>query len=178
MSQKFEAFWESWPGGPRKVNKKGCLQKWTQKKLDQHADAIIWHVEWSLKNNPQWKGGFIPMPSTYLTQERWNDGTFQAEQKKKFGPAPTQQTDKPDLPELSRYRIWWHKAMLAYAYGGRGGRALLHPMGPELLQHCLAKRDELCGMAERDGDWADEDFVSVGLKAIEELFGIRKREAA
>lgn len=74
--ERFDEFWTEWPSGPRKVNKKGCCEKWKAKKLDEKAEVILGHIRWSKKNNDQWKGGFVPMPMTYLNQERWEDGRF------------------------------------------------------------------------------------------------------
>ena len=69
----FDKFWDAYPTSPRKVNKTGCLKKWHAKDLDLIADKIINHVN-MIKSSEQWtknKGEWIPMPMTYLNQERW-----------------------------------------------------------------------------------------------------------
>ena len=70
---KFFEFWEAYPRSNRKVNKTGCMKLWQSQKLEQIGDKIINHVkimadtDWK-KDNGQW----IPMPATYLRQERFN----------------------------------------------------------------------------------------------------------
>lgn len=70
----FDKFWEAFPPSPRKVNKQGCLAKWTSKDLESIGEKIVNHVMMS-KTSEQWtknKGEFIPMPLTYINQERWD----------------------------------------------------------------------------------------------------------
>ena len=70
----FNTFWESYPSSVRKVNKSGCLKKWESKDLDLIYNKIVNHVN-LMKKSEQWtknKGEFIPMPMTYLNQERWD----------------------------------------------------------------------------------------------------------
>ena len=70
----FNTFWEAYPSSVRKVNKIGCLKKWEAKDLDSIHDKIINHVN-MMKKSEQWtksKGDFIPLPMTYLNQERWD----------------------------------------------------------------------------------------------------------
>jgi hypothetical protein len=69
---RFEEFWKEYPAN-RKVGKKPCMDKWTNKKLDNIADKIIAHVK-AMKQSKQWKDGFNPAPLTYINQERWEDG--------------------------------------------------------------------------------------------------------
>lgn len=66
----FEEFWNSYP---RKEGKAACLKKWEQKHLDEHALLIVNHVKQRAKDDKKWKDGFVPMPLTFLNQERWTD---------------------------------------------------------------------------------------------------------
>ncbi len=69
----FASFWEEWPSGPRKVNKKACLTRWNAAKLEPLAEQIINHVQVS-KIGRDWSkdgGAFIPAPLVYLNQERY-----------------------------------------------------------------------------------------------------------
>ena len=68
----FPEFWEAWPAGPRKVGKQQALDKWTTKECALRAEHIRLHVEW-MKKQDDWLRGFIPMPCTYLNQQRWLD---------------------------------------------------------------------------------------------------------
>jgi len=66
----FESFWLVYP---RKEGKAACLKKWEQKRLDDLAEIIVAHVTKRAKEDKKWKDGFIPMPLTFLNQERWTD---------------------------------------------------------------------------------------------------------
>lgn len=71
--QKFDAFWSSYP---RKVGKRPALQKWGKLDLSNgNFEKIIGALE-RQKKSPQWlkdNGQYIPHPTTWLNQERWND---------------------------------------------------------------------------------------------------------
>lgn len=73
-SDLFEKWWGILPD-KRKVNKKGCGEKWKSKKYDSIAKKII---DWTstMRNSKAWKDGFNPAPETILNQERWNDTSF------------------------------------------------------------------------------------------------------
>jgi len=67
----FEKWWQSLPE-KRKVNKKGCLDKWKSKKLDDISKKIIlWTA--TMKKTREWIDGFNPSPEVIINQERWND---------------------------------------------------------------------------------------------------------
>lgn len=79
---QFERFWELYP---RKV-KKSLAQKWFEKKKPDSElfDAIISSLE-KFKESPQWtkdNGKFIPHPSTWLNQERWEDEIEEVKEQK------------------------------------------------------------------------------------------------
>ncbi len=67
---RFADFWNAWPSSDRKVAKRQCEQKWKARKLDRIADRIISHIQ-AMKQTDQWVKGIIPMPMTYLNQDRW-----------------------------------------------------------------------------------------------------------
>ena len=90
LAHGFPEFWRAWPGGPRKVAKKQCLDKWARYECALSATLIVQHVEW-MKTQPDWlkdNGAFIPQPLTYLNQQRW-DGwePVQAPEKPAIDPA-------------------------------------------------------------------------------------------
>ncbi len=66
----FNNFWDLYPS---KKAKKKCLEIWKRRKLDAIADEIINKLKNQIENEEQWKNGFIPNPTTYLNQDRWND---------------------------------------------------------------------------------------------------------
>ena len=67
---RFEDFWK---GYPRKRKKKTAKEIWARKKLDSRADILIKDVERRLRADKQWADGYVPDPTTYLNQERWED---------------------------------------------------------------------------------------------------------
>ena len=70
-AENFEKWWQSLPE-KRKVNKKGCLEKWKSKKLDDISKKIIsWTA--TMKKTREWLEGFNPSPEVIINQERWND---------------------------------------------------------------------------------------------------------
>jgi len=71
----FEKFWA---GYPKRVKRKPSQEIWNRKKLDSLADRIIQDVAKRLSSDRRWLEGFIPDPTTYLNQERWNDEFDQA----------------------------------------------------------------------------------------------------
>ena len=71
--QKFARFWSEYP---RKVGKGKCEILWRRIKVsDVLLETILTALE-AQKHSVQWKrknGEFIPYPSTWLAQKRWED---------------------------------------------------------------------------------------------------------
>ena len=69
-SDEFEKFWTAYP---KKTGKGGAWKSWKVQKPD--INAIIGTLSWQTKST-QWikeNGQFVPMPTTYLNQRRWED---------------------------------------------------------------------------------------------------------
>lgn len=72
----FDLFWQAYP---RKVGKKKARIAWTKARPDTETvqkmlDALAWQV-----NQPQWTkdgGAYVPHPTTWLNEERWDDEPF------------------------------------------------------------------------------------------------------
>jgi predicted transcriptional regulator len=67
----FDQFWSYYP---RKQKKKDAENIWRRKNLEKKAILILDDIKQRIKND--WKGKekeFIPLPTTYLNGERWND---------------------------------------------------------------------------------------------------------
>jgi hypothetical protein len=70
----FELFWQSYP---RKVGKKAALNAWNKATDKPHVDDVIKAVT-AQKAGKEWMkegGQYIPHPTTWLNQGRWNDAT-------------------------------------------------------------------------------------------------------
>ena len=63
-------FWELYP---KKVKRKSALDLWTRKRLDSLAERIYSDIPQRIASDRRWKAGYVPDPTTYLQQERWND---------------------------------------------------------------------------------------------------------
>lgn len=69
----FGKFWQTYP---KKIAKKKALKEWTKLAPSPELTEKILKAVESAKQTSQWKkdgGDFIPHPTTYLIQERWND---------------------------------------------------------------------------------------------------------
>jgi biotin operon repressor len=69
---RFEEFWNAYPKGRRRA-KKRAREIWTRKRLDERADEIIDDVRKRAESDAQWVRGYVPMPTTYLNGDRWED---------------------------------------------------------------------------------------------------------
>lgn len=69
--ESFEIFWGAYP---RKVGKGACRKIWDRKKFDEETlNKMLETIKWQ-KNLIQWQNpSYIPHPSTWLNQERWED---------------------------------------------------------------------------------------------------------
>jgi hypothetical protein len=69
----FDAFWQAYP---RKVGKDAALKAWRKRRPDRALlDAMLRALDWQ-RNSPQWRkddGQYVPYPSTWLNQGRWQD---------------------------------------------------------------------------------------------------------
>lgn len=72
---RFSIFWNEYPRARRQA-KKVARAKWDKLKVDDVKFRIIMEALRKQKSTEQWtkdKGQFVPMPSTWLNQERWED---------------------------------------------------------------------------------------------------------
>ena len=72
-TEKFEIFWLHYP---RKAGKKMALKAWLKIKMDDELFTKIMEALGRHKKTAQWTdagGRFIPHPTTWLNQERWDD---------------------------------------------------------------------------------------------------------
>ena len=68
----FEIFWAEYPN---KTGKGGAFKIWKRDKLKSELQLILNALKWQTVSD-KWKeenGRFIPHPSTYLNQRRWED---------------------------------------------------------------------------------------------------------
>lgn len=78
MLSEFDSFWRAYP---KKVGKGDALKAWGKAKPD--LPTVLKALEWQ-RQAPQWLrdgGQYIPNPSTYLNQKRWEDEPVAARDK-------------------------------------------------------------------------------------------------
>ena len=93
-------FIEFWKYYPNKVKKATAIAAWKSGKLEGIADKIVADVK--LRCDTEWKGQdmhYIPHPTTYLHQRRWEDETAPTERKDS---APRASQSNPALDYAQR----------------------------------------------------------------------------
>jgi hypothetical protein len=71
---EFLAFWSAYP---RRVGKADAAKAWHRERPD--LDEVLTALSWQ-RSQPQWcrdGGQFVPHPSTYLNQRRWEDEPYE-----------------------------------------------------------------------------------------------------
>jgi hypothetical protein len=65
----FERFWECYP---RRVGRKAAWASWRKARDKPSIEQILQAVQ-AAKCTKKWREGFIPNPTTWLNQGRWDD---------------------------------------------------------------------------------------------------------
>lgn len=86
----FETFYQDYP---RKCNRAAAVRAWDKLKPDSRLFGIILDALEQQKRSEQWQRGYIPHPSTWLNQARWEDEI------KPTGREDPQALSRGDLPE-------------------------------------------------------------------------------
>jgi len=67
MPRYFRLFWRAYP---RKIGRGAALKSWESQGLEDHGEMIVKKVkDYPFSTDPK----FIPHPSTFLNQWRWED---------------------------------------------------------------------------------------------------------
>jgi len=77
--ERFDAFWSVYP---RRVGRKKALERWRKIKPSEMLFKKILAAVEAAKLTEQWQknnGQYIPHPTSWLTQERWDDENFAPE---------------------------------------------------------------------------------------------------
>lgn len=70
QATRFDEFWSLYPVHREK---KKSLEIWKRRNLDTMADTICHDIRERQRHDKQWKDGYIPHPTTYLRNDRWED---------------------------------------------------------------------------------------------------------
>lgn len=79
VEERFDEFWKAYP---RKTGKGSARKAWKKISPSQELFEKIMTALETVKKSKQWKkdgGDFIPYPTTWLNQERWDDGDKESE---------------------------------------------------------------------------------------------------
>ena len=68
-----KAFDQFFSAYPKRVKRKPAHEIWKRKCLDSRLPELLADIQKRLDSDSRWKGGYVPDPTTYLNQERWND---------------------------------------------------------------------------------------------------------
>lgn len=71
--ERYPGFLLFWKHYPSKRAKPIAFRSWVREGCEPYADKIIADVEERRMKDDHWLRGYIPMPSTYINQHRWQD---------------------------------------------------------------------------------------------------------
>lgn len=91
LDLSFDDFWKAYP---KKQAKKTCRDSWKRKKLDSKIEKILSDITLKKRSHPNWLGGYIPNPSTYLNQEHWDDDWTPEAEVNQFDPERKKKQDQ------------------------------------------------------------------------------------
>lgn len=69
-SESFQKFWVAYP---KKSARRKARIRWNSQNLDKKLTAILEDIQYRISSGEWRDRQFIPMPTTYLYQERWDD---------------------------------------------------------------------------------------------------------
>lgn len=140
----FDDFWNHYP---RREGKSACLKKWAAKNLDGKSALIVEHVKRRAKDDKKWAAGYIPMPLTFLGQERWEDDYERIVPKQSPGKPVAELLPRPEDPQQDKYKTMLNLAMLKLLMSVRG-------VSVDNLRRAVRLRNEMA--AEMRAMWGEE----------------------
>lgn len=72
----FARFWSAYPASKRKTSKSKCESVWKSKKLSQHVEVILEHLDAMREDYAKQGGQYCPAPLVYLNQAKWDGFDF------------------------------------------------------------------------------------------------------
>lgn len=133
-SEQFEAWWQAFPKVRRK-NKPGAWKVWQRDELEDIAATILADTEVRAKQDLQWLDGFVPMPTTYLNGQGWED-SWERKAPKGERPGAAPREPEPPPPQADTWKGRVNTFLLQQLMRIRG------QMTPvDFERHILAERD-------------------------------------
>ena len=109
-SKGFETFWASYPKNHRQA-KAAAFKKWEDKGLEDKTAHISNHCRERAKRDKKWLDGYVPMPTTFLNQERFDD-EYETVQAKSDPMKPRPIMDEG--PDINTYVLRANRVLFAY----------------------------------------------------------------
>jgi len=147
----FERWWECYPSY-RKKGKGGAFKIWKRDGLEKRKEELIAKLQEQVDFDEQFSGKYVPMPTTYLNQNRYDDPTH-----KKTRPSARAPVKEPEGPhEECPYQRKINRIAFFNWLWPRGGipddlvpyfRQLVRELGARLKEKAeAATEDELKAM--------------------------------
>jgi hypothetical protein len=96
QAERFGRFWSAYP---RKTGRGAAERWWDRHKPDDALLALILQAVEAHRTCETWQRGFVPHPTTWLNQRRWQDEPASAQ------PAPSQPRDARAIMDAARARM-------------------------------------------------------------------------
>jgi hypothetical protein len=96
QAERFARFWTAYP---RKTGRGAAERWWDRHKPDDALLGLILQAVEAHKTCETWRRGFVPHPTTWLNQRRWQDEPASAQ------PAPAQPRDARAIMDAARARM-------------------------------------------------------------------------
>jgi len=97
----FERWWECYPSY-RKKGKGGAFKIWKRDGLEKKKDELIAKLQEQVDFDEQFQGKYVPMPTTYLNQNRYDDPVQKPTRIKAKAPAPVEDIPREECAVQAR----------------------------------------------------------------------------
>jgi hypothetical protein len=121
-------FADWWAVYPKHVARKKAEAIWRNRKLDAIADRLIHDVLTRASDDDGWRRGYVPDPTTYLNQDRWEDDLRTAPVARA---GPTQQQPSKTLSAVQTLQGMKHGNLAPRRDSGRIEQAPLLELGSD-----------------------------------------------
>lgn len=162
-----------WSVYPKRQGKAAALKRWDSMKLDEQGELIYAHLTERVKRDKKWKDGYIPMPTTFLNQKRWED-EYDTDRPKNHAmnpPTASSALHPEALPQPCHI-----KARLNLLIFSAIRRHLGVPI--DCLREMVAYRNRVAGHVRDMGELTKEDGEEISRNFVEEVERIIKQARA
>lgn len=181
-TEGFQRWWECYPSY-RKRGKGGAFKIWKRDGLEAKSEEIIRILQEQVDFDEQFQGKYVPMPTTYLNQNRYDDPVHKP--KKSRAPRPKEpegpHEECPYQAKINRIAFEWlwkrhgiPESLMPYF------KQLVKLLGKRLREKAeIASEEELKAMADRVPPYVRKELNAliedppVRVEELETLVGAR-----